>query len=72
MFGLTLGAHFLGRGALAAAEALREGSEDEAFLRGRIATARFFAEQILPRVEGLQPAATAGTELLYALDAEAF
>ena len=72
MFGLTLGAHLLSKGALAAAETLRAGTEDEAFLRGRIATARFFAEQLLPRVQGLKPAAMAGADLLYALEAEDF
>ncbi len=71
MFGLTLGGYLLAKGALAAQTMLGEGSEDETFLAGRIATARFYGEQILPQVPGLEAAATASADLLYAIDAEA-
>ena len=72
MWGLTLGAHLLAKGALAANAALAEPGADTAFLGARVASARFFGEQLLPRVESLLPAVTGGAELLYAIDEDAF
>ncbi len=71
MFGLTLGGYLLAKGAVAADELLAASADDTAFLDRRIATARFYGEQILPQVPGLGAAATAGADLLYAIDAEA-
>jgi hypothetical protein len=62
LMALALGAHYLGRGALAA----RGGSEADA----RLALARFFATQIAPQTAALAKAATQGAAPLYALDAE--
>jgi alkylation response protein AidB-like acyl-CoA dehydrogenase len=62
LMALALGAHYLGRGALAA----RGGSE----AANRLALARFFATQIAPQTAALAKAATQGAEPLYALDAE--
>jgi len=70
MCGLTVGGYFLAKGALAAGRLIAEGADDAEFLNGRIATARFFAEQLMPQAPGLLPAATAGAALLYAIDAE--
>lgn len=70
LFGAVAGAHFLGLGAMEAARELGAGG-DTNFLRGRIATARFFAEQMVPPAAGLAGPITAGADLLYALDAEA-
>ena len=72
MWGLTLGAHLLAKGVLAAKAGLEAEDADGAFLGARIASARFFAEQLLPRAEALLPAVTGGTELLYAIDEDAF
>ncbi len=72
MWGLTLGAHLLAKGALAATAALAEPGADTAFLGARVASARFFGEQLLPRVASLLPAVTGGAELLYAIDEDAF
>lgn len=72
MWGLTLGAHLLAKGALAANAALAEPGADTAFLGARVASARFFGEQLLPRVRSLLPAVTGGAELLYAIDEDAF
>ena len=52
MMGLTLGGWLLARQALVAAAALKAGNGDPAFLKAKIATARFYAEQILPQVSG--------------------
>jgi hypothetical protein len=60
---LALGAHYLGKGALAA-----RGGPDAA---ARLAVARFFATQIAPQTGALAQAATQGAAPLYALDAGA-
>jgi hypothetical protein len=70
MLGLTVGGWLLARGALKAGALLDDGAGDADFLRGRIATARFFNEQLLPQVQGLAPAAMAPADLLYAIPPE--
>ncbi len=62
LMALALGAHYLGRGALAA-----RGTADA---DSRLALARFFATQIAPQAGALAQAATQGAAPLYALDAE--
>ncbi|MDP6342339.1 MAG: acyl-CoA dehydrogenase [Alphaproteobacteria bacterium] len=68
MFGLTVGGHLLAKGALAAAALAEDAGADGPFLRGRLATARFFCEQLLPQATALLPAVTGGPELLFAID----
>jgi len=63
LFALALGAHYLGRGALAAKDA-----PDGA---ARRALATFYATQIAPQTRALAAAAMQGAAPLYALDAEA-
>jgi hypothetical protein len=70
MMGDTLGGWMLARGAKAAAEG-PEGYGVE-FLADRIATALFYAENILPTVPGLVATATAGSDGLYEIPAERF
>ena len=72
MIGLTAGGYYLAKGALAARALLAEPGADARFLNGKIATARFFCEQLLPRALSLQPAATAGAAPLYAIDTDDF
>ena len=55
------------RNATASASA---GPSSPQFLADKIATARFYADQILPSARGLVPAATGGAELFYAIPAE--
>jgi alkylation response protein AidB-like acyl-CoA dehydrogenase len=62
LMALALGAHYLGRGALAA-----RGTADA---DTRLALARFFATQIAPQTAALAGAATQGAAPLYALDEE--
>lgn len=53
LFGLTIGAWMLARGALVAAELIREGGgSNSEMLRAKIASAHFFAGQVLPEVRG--------------------
>jgi hypothetical protein len=62
MMGLTLGGWLLARQALASRQ-----HPDPAFAAAKRATARFFAEHLLPQVQGLGAAAMRGAELLYAI-----
>lgn len=71
MFGLTLGGTLLAREAAEAARRLEAGTGDPAFLRAKIATARFFAEQLLPAAPALLGPITRGADLLYAIPEEA-
>jgi len=61
LMALALGAHYLGRGALAARDTDMAGT--------RLALARFFATQIAPQIAGLAATAMLGAAQLYALDA---
>ncbi len=72
MFGITVGGWLMARQAVVAAERLAAGEGDAGFLRAKIVTARFFAEQMLPQATALLGPVTRGAELLYALPAEAF
>jgi hypothetical protein len=70
MMGTTLGGWMLARGARAA----EEGADgfDEEFLSDRIATAHFYAENLLTAVPGLAATATAGAEGLFQIPVERF
>ena len=65
MFGVTLGGWLLARTALAAAT-----TADAELAQSEFVQARFYAEQILPQVGGLLPAATAGSRDLFALPSD--
>jgi hypothetical protein len=60
MCGIVTGGWLLARSAQAADRALGEGRGDAEFLRQKIVTARFYAEQLLPQAAGLAPSVTAG------------
>ena len=70
MMGLLAGAHYLGRGAVAAAQQLDAGGADALFLNTRISVAQFFAEQLLPQAEGLLGPVTRGAGGPFALTGE--
>ena len=70
MMGLLAGAHYLGRGAVAAAQQLDAGGADALFLNTRISVAQFFAEQLLPQVEGLLGPVTRGAGGPFALQGD--
>ncbi|MFQ3667113.1 MAG: acyl-CoA dehydrogenase C-terminal domain-containing protein, partial [Sphingomonadaceae bacterium] len=71
MFGLTLGGTLLARQAAEAARRLEAGEGDPAFLRAKLATARFYAEQLLPAAAALLGPVTRGADMLYAIPEEA-
>jgi alkylation response protein AidB-like acyl-CoA dehydrogenase len=72
LWGLVAGGWQLGRAALIAAQRIGEGSGDVAFYRGKIATARFYAECLLPQAAALSHAITRGSETVLALADEQF
>jgi 3-(methylthio)propanoyl-CoA dehydrogenase len=69
LFGLVVGGWLMARSALAASRLLRDADgSDAVFLREKLGTARFYAEQLLPQAAGLLPAVTAGAGLLFQVD----
>jgi hypothetical protein len=58
----------LGRAALAAHRSLQGGADEQDFLRAKIATARFFADQALTQVDGLAESIVDGAAGVLALD----
>ena len=71
MFGVTLGGWLLARQAVAARVRLAAGDGDPAFLSAKIATARFYAEQILPAATALLGPVTRGSQTLFAVPEDA-
>jgi len=67
MFGVTLGGWLLAKQAVAARARLAAGEGDPAFLNAKVATARFFAEQMLPAATALLGPVTRGAESLFAI-----
>jgi hypothetical protein len=67
-FGNVAGGYYLARGAVAAALAANESGADKAYLNGRIAIARFYAENFLTEAVGLTAAVTTGAAPLARLD----
>jgi acyl-CoA dehydrogenase len=72
LMGITCGGWQMGRAALAAQRQLAKGEGDAAFLRGKIATARFFAEHFLSQAPGLARTVTTGGAAVMALAEEQF
>jgi 3-(methylthio)propanoyl-CoA dehydrogenase len=71
VFGTVVGGVLLAKGAAAAQRLLDDGDTsgfDEGFLRTRVTVARFYAQQVLPQVHGLEAAVTSGAADLFALD----
>ena len=69
LFGLVAGGWLLARSALAAQRLIAGGAVDSA-LADKVATARFYCQQLLAEAPGLVPAITAGAAPLYAIDLE--
>ena len=68
LFGTVAGAHYMARMAMVASELLDGG--DDPWLRAKVDTAAFYAEQLLPRVAGLPAAVGAGARTMFAIDPE--
>jgi 3-(methylthio)propanoyl-CoA dehydrogenase len=72
LMGIVIGGFLLARGMLAAARAVEEGSDQDAFLNGKIIVARFYAEHILPQTAGLTEPILNGSASVTALPDEGF
>jgi alkylation response protein AidB-like acyl-CoA dehydrogenase len=72
MWGIVAGAWQLGRAALVASRHLKEGVGDARFLRAKVVTARFYAENLLPQAAALARSVLHGGESAVALPAEQF
>ena len=73
LLGTVAGAHLLARSAQRASELLTEPGETAypvAFLRAKIASARFFAEQMLPTATALLGPITRGKRAFFAIPEE--
>ncbi len=70
VYGYTLCASLMAEQALAARREIAEGSDDVEFLEAKVTSARFYCEQIAPKVAGLCPAVIAGHEVLYEISEE--
>ncbi|MEE8499547.1 MAG: acyl-CoA dehydrogenase, partial [Kiloniellales bacterium] len=70
LFGTVVGGWLLARGALAARRRLSNGgrAEDRSFLEAKVATARFYADNILPRAGAEAAAVSRGAASTLALD----
>jgi hypothetical protein len=68
MFSLVTAGWTMAKQALAAIRHLDAGDGDAAFYEAKLTTARFFCEQLLPAVKGLQGAVEAGYGPLYEIE----
>ncbi|WP_374277859.1 acyl-CoA dehydrogenase [Azonexus sp.] len=66
------GGWLMGQSALAAARRLAEGDSDAAFCRAKIATARFYADQLLPQAAAYAETVMAGDAALAGMGDELF
>jgi alkylation response protein AidB-like acyl-CoA dehydrogenase len=66
--GITLGGWMLARSAVIAAGMLEKGEGDAAYLRGKVLTARFYADHLLPQAMGLSATAMRGGDSVLAVE----
>ena len=72
LFGTVAGGWMMGRMAIAAKGALDQANGDSAFLESKLATARYYADNILPQTAGLVPVITDGGDSVMALADDQF
>jgi hypothetical protein len=66
--GFTIGGWLMARAADIAARRLAAGASDRTFLEGKLATAQFYATQVLPQVLALEQIVAQGGEAVVATD----
>ncbi len=64
MLGTLAGGYYLARQALVALPM----ADEDPWMAAKVATARFYAVNLLPKVQGLLPAVISGSDLLFAVD----
>jgi acyl-CoA dehydrogenase len=72
LMGIVSGGWQMGRSALIAAKRLEEGSGDANFYRAKIATARFYAQQVLPTAAALEQIVIESGEMVMAYPEDQF
>ena len=72
LFGIVAGGWLLGRAALAAHRRLKDGRGDARFLLGKIRTARFYADNLLPAAAAEAMAVMTGAVSTLALEDDQF
>jgi len=72
LMGIVAGGWQMARAALIAEQRLAGGEVDKSFYEAKIATARFYADQILVQASGLAATVTSGAAGVMSLDAEQF
>ena len=70
LFGTLYGGFLLARSAVAAHATMTNGGDHGDFMRAKIATARFYAEQVLAQTPAALRSITAGTKALFDVDPE--
>ena len=68
LMGITCGGWMMARAAQAAARQLDAGEGDRDFLRGKVLTARFYADHILPAAMGLAAITMRGGDSVLAVE----
>ena len=71
LFGIVVGGYLMARSASIADARLADANGEASFYRAKIATAEFYAGNVLPRAGGLERAATSGSESLMAMAEDA-
>jgi len=72
LFGNVAGGAMMTRAASAASTALESGDGNRDFYKTKLATARFYAEHVLPKCEGLAASITKGADSFLSLPEDAF
>jgi butyryl-CoA dehydrogenase len=72
LWGLVAGGWQMARAANVAVDKLARGDGDASFLRAKIATARYYAENLLPLADAYAQSAVAGSDAALALGADQF
>jgi len=72
LFGNVAGGAMMTRAANAASAALEVGNGNQDFYKTKLATARFYAEHVLPKSEGLAASITKGADSFLSLPEDAF
>jgi len=72
LWGVVAGGWQMARAAVAAVDMLDRGEGDASFMRAKIATARFYAESILPLADAHAQAVVNGSPAVLALGADQF
>jgi hypothetical protein len=72
LFGVVAGGWLMAMAALAAVRRLDEAAQDAPFLRAKLATARFYAENMLSQADGLAAQVTEGGRSVLDMDTDFF